>query len=85
MLSRRIRDDPYLLQRILDMGSGKIPLDMKSIQWIDPKSLPQPTAPQFLSDDENDEWGQDMEQTKGNKKKEESSDESVEYDEIVVQ
>lgn len=86
LLSRRIRDDPYLLQRILDMGNGKIPLDMSSIQWVDPKSLPQPAAPQSMSDDENDEWGQEAERKKGKKTIEtESSDESVEYNNIVVQ
>lgn len=85
LLSRRIRDDPSLLQRILDMGSGKVPLDMKSIQWVDPKKLPPPVAPQPASDEDNEEWGKDKRRKKGKKGMDnDTSDESVDFDEMVM-
>ena len=47
----------------MDMGSGKIPLDMKLIQWIDPKKVPQPDPAPHTSDERR--MGDDVEIQEG--------------------
>ena len=65
------------------MGSGKIPLDMKQIQWIDPKKVPQPAPVQSTSDEDNEEWGTHSKR-KGKKREKETSDSSIDPDNVVT-
>lgn len=68
----------------MDMGSGKIPLDMKLIQWIDPKKVPQPDPAPHTSDEDNEEWGTPSKLKKEKKRARESSDSSVDSDTVLM-
>lgn len=80
LLYRRFRDEGGFLERIIDMSTGKIPVDKKAIEYVDPKKLKkQIEESSSSSGDENEDWCDD--QIKGKKRKYDSED-SSEIDDI---
>lgn len=81
LLFRRFRDEGGFLNRIIDMSTGKIPVDKEAIQYVDPKKLKkQIIESSSSSGDENEDWCETP--SKGRKRRY-GSDDSDEIDDFT--
>ena len=80
LLFRRFRDEGGFLNRVIDMSTGKIPVDKEAIQYVDPKKIKKPDVESSTSSgDENEDW---CDTPKKGRKRRYASDDSSEIDDF---